>query len=191
MINLSKIKKAINFATKTHEIDQKQKRKGKDIPYIVHPLTVGLILAYAGAKEDIVCAGILHDTVEDSIEEKKVSIEMIQNNFGKNVADLVLAVTEIDKSLPWEERKRLAKEHIKDFSNDKVLVKSADIIANTRDLIEDYNKNGNQVFEKFNASKDKTLNNYIETIDVLINQWTENPFTDELHFVSNELMKIK
>jgi (p)ppGpp synthase/HD superfamily hydrolase len=51
-----KIQKAIKFATKTHEIYEKQKRKGKDIPYITHPLTVGLILAGSGANDDVICA---------------------------------------------------------------------------------------------------------------------------------------
>ncbi len=70
MIYTQKIQHAIRFAIKTHEGYQKQKRKGKDVPYITHPLTVGLILAKAGANEDVIIAGILHDTIEDSIEEK-------------------------------------------------------------------------------------------------------------------------
>jgi (p)ppGpp synthase/HD superfamily hydrolase len=44
-----RMQKAVRFATKTHEVYQKQKRKGKDIPYITHPLTIGLILSRAGA----------------------------------------------------------------------------------------------------------------------------------------------
>ena len=63
MILTPKIKKAIRFTTKTREVYQKQKRKGKDIPYITHPLAVGLILARACASEDVVIAGILHDTI--------------------------------------------------------------------------------------------------------------------------------
>ncbi len=42
---------AIRFSIRTHEVFQKQKRKGKDIAYINHPLTVGVILARAGATE--------------------------------------------------------------------------------------------------------------------------------------------
>ena len=40
-----KLKNAIRFSIKTHEVYQKQKRKGKDIAYITHPLTVAIILA--------------------------------------------------------------------------------------------------------------------------------------------------
>ena len=45
MLHTEKIAKAIRFSIRTHEVYQKQKRKGKDIPYITHPLIVGLILA--------------------------------------------------------------------------------------------------------------------------------------------------
>ena len=89
MNQLFKIQKAIKFATKTHEIYQKQKRKGKDVAYITHPLTVGIILAIAGASEDVICAGILHDTIEDSIEERKVDLKMIEDFFGENIAKIV------------------------------------------------------------------------------------------------------
>jgi len=190
MLQLFKIQKAIIFATKTHEVYQKQKRKGKDIAYITHPLTVGIILAYAGADNDVVCAGILHDTMEDSIEEKKVNLEMLKEQFGKNVANLVLAVTETDKSLPWKKRKKLAKEHIKNFSHGAVFVKSADILANTRELIEDYEKEGDQIFARFNAPKEKLLKNYLETITLLIEQWPASPLAQELRFVSTKIARM-
>ncbi len=190
MKHLFKIQKAIKFATKTHEIYQKQKRKGKDIPYITHPLTVGLILAHANAKDDVICAGILHDTIEDSIERKKVSLEMLKERFGEDVANLVLAVTETDKSLSWEERKMLAKEHIKEFSNEAILVKSADILANTNEIIEDYKKDGDQIFVRFNASKVKLLKNYLETITILINKYPESPLTQDLQVISTKFAQM-
>src|ERR1035437_4169278 len=121
MIYTLRIQKAIQFAIKTHELDQKQKRKGKDVPYITHPLSVGLILANIGATEDVVIAGILHDTIEDSIEKNKVTKEIISDMFGQSVSDLVLSVTEQDKSLSWAERKAEALEHIKTFSHDSLL----------------------------------------------------------------------
>src|SRR3989344_4185993 len=123
-------REAVNFAIETHELNQKQKRKGKDIPYITHPLTVGLILASAGASEDVIIAGILHDTVEDSSPEKSVSKEMIAERFGESVAALVMSVTEEDQSRPWEVRKNDALEHIAHFSHGSLLVKSADTISN-------------------------------------------------------------
>ena len=91
MIYTDKIKKAISFAINTHEVDQRQKRNGKDdVPYITHPLTVGLILSLAGANENTIVAGILHDTIEDSIPDKKVTQEILKDQFGEEVSDWFL-----------------------------------------------------------------------------------------------------
>ena len=49
MIYTKKIQEAIHFSIAVHEEPVKQKRKGKDVPYVTHPLTVGLILSLAGA----------------------------------------------------------------------------------------------------------------------------------------------
>lgn len=185
-----KISRAIRFSTKTHEVYQKQKRKGKDIPYITHPITVGLILSRAGADENTVVAGILHDTIEDSVEEKKVSEEMLEKRFGKEVAELVQSVTETDKELPWENRKHGALEHIKTFSHNSLLVKSADIISNTTELIEDYEQDGEEVFTHFNAPKDKLLQNYSRLITAIIEKWSENPLVENLQSVARKLQSI-
>jgi len=185
-----KILKAIKFATKTHEIYQKQKRKGKDVSYITHPLTVGLILSNCGANEDVVCAGILHDTIEDSIEEKKVSVEMLEERFGNNVARLVLDVTETDKALTWEERKRETIEHIKKFSHDSLLLKSADVLSNLSELLDDYSRDGEDVFNRFNAPKEKKIKNSLETINAIIAGWPESPLAGELKQLAVELQRI-
>jgi len=189
MIYTTKIQKAVEYAIKIHEVDQKQKRKGKDIPYITHPLTVGLILSISGAKEEVIIAGILHDTIEDSIPEKKVTYQMIEERFGKNVADLVLSVTEQNKSLSWEERKAEAVKHIQTFSNESVILKSADIISNVTEIISDYRDEGEKVFERFKAGKEKTLNNYKNVIINLIEKWQDNPLKSDLEELLNFLNK--
>ena len=190
MIYTQKIQHAIRFATKTHEGYQKQKRKGKDIPYITHPLTVGLILASANASEDVVIAGILHDTIEDSVPEKKVTKEMIIERFGANVAELVLSVTEQDKSLSWEERKREALEHIETFSHDSLLLKSADIIANNSELIDDYERHGEEIFTRFNAPKDKLIKQHLLTITAIITKWSESPLAEDLQSIARQIERM-
>ena len=57
------IEKAIEFAAYAH---RDQTRKGTKIPYISHPYAVGMILLKAGCNEEVVAAGILHDTLEDT-----------------------------------------------------------------------------------------------------------------------------
>lgn len=185
------IKKAIRFATKTHEIYQKQKRKGKDIAYITHPLSVGLILSLAGVAEEVVIAGILHDTIEDSIDAKKVTPEMIEKRFGKKVASLVSSVTEFNKETqPWEVRKQLALEHTKTFSHDSVLVKSADVLANGSELVSDYDDVGNAVFERFNAPKELALANQLAAIGALLERWSESPLAEDLKDLAKKLQMM-
>lgn len=181
MIYTLKIQKAIRFAIKTHEVYQKQKRKGKDIPYIIHPLSVGLILARAGASEDVIIAGILHDTVEDSVKEKKPFIpERIEERFGKDVLNLVLSVTEKNKDLPWEERKAIAIKHIETFDEGSVMVKSADIISNLTEIYYDFKNDGDKIFDRFNAGKERVLGNYRNVINALMIRWDKNPLLEDL-----------
>jgi (p)ppGpp synthase/HD superfamily hydrolase len=63
MIYTPLLHKAFHYAIKIHETDQKQKRKGKDVPYVTHLIHVGMILAKAGASDELIAAGFLHDTV--------------------------------------------------------------------------------------------------------------------------------
>ena len=65
----------------------------------MHPLSVGLILSQAGASEDTIVAGILHDTIEDCVPYGSVTKKTIENKFNANVARMVDDVTEKDKSL--------------------------------------------------------------------------------------------
>ena len=190
MIYTSNIKKAIRFSVKTHEVYQKQKRKGKDIPYITHPLSVGLILARAGASEEVVIAGILHDTIEDSVSEKKVTREMLVERFGEEVAVLVESVSETDKSLSWEERKKETLAHIGTFSRGSLLVKSADIISNASDLLDDIEREGNGVFARFSAPKGKILQHYLEAIAAILEKWKESPLYDDLRFIAGRLQML-
>ncbi len=193
MIYTEKIKKAINLAIKTHEIDQKQKRKGKDVAYISHPLIVGLLLSRAGADEDVIVAGILHDTIEDSLREKKVTSKMIQEGFGGRVADLVGSVTE-SKNLPWKQRKQEVIEKIKNFSESSLLLKSADVVANVSEIIDDYNQNGHKEFEEFSApepKKENTLGQFLNVMSAILERDYNNPLKNDLETSVIELKKIK
>lgn len=190
MIYTPNIQKAIEFAIKVHEIDMKQKRKGKDVPYITHPFTVALILAKAGAKEEVIIAGILHDTVEDSNDGNKITKEIISENFGEEVASLVMSVTENEKALSWEERKAEALGHIKNFSNDSVLVKSADIISNVSEIRYDYEKDGDKMFERFHKSKEETLENYSLVARELISRYGDSPLREDLDSVIKTIESI-
>lgn len=180
---MDRILQAINFANKAHS---GQKRKGKDISYITHPLSVALLLANSHAEEDIVISGLLHDTIEDT----KTTYEDIVNLFGKRIADIVNDVSEQDKSLPWLERKQLALEHVKDMNPESVLVKTADVLQNMSEQIEDYKIEGDKMFERFNAKKEQQLNRYIKLVDAIKKRELNNPLLSELEKTVLELQKL-
>ena len=74
------IDKAITFATKAHE---GQFRKGTKLPYIVHPLEVGVIVSRMTQDKEVIAAAILHDTLEDC---KEVTFSTLCQEFGERVA---------------------------------------------------------------------------------------------------------
>lgn len=184
MIYTDKIERAIDLAVVSH---RGQIRKAEPDPYIIHPLSVALILAMAGADEDTVCAGILHDVVEDT----HTTLAEIEEKFGKHVAGMVNDVTEQDKSLLWEERKRQSVEHIKHMPNDSMLVKSADLVYNMRDTLHNYVIRGEDAYRIFKAPKEKVLLNYSMHIAELGKAWPGNPLLPELKDTMLKLQENK
>lgn len=83
------VKKAYDYASILH--DGQFRQSGE--PYISHPLNVAYILAEMHADKDTVCAGLLHDILEDT----KATKEEIAELFNKDIANLVDGVTKISK----------------------------------------------------------------------------------------------
>jgi (p)ppGpp synthase/HD superfamily hydrolase len=180
---MNKIIKAINFARIAHD---GQNRKGKELSYISHPLSVALLLSDSGFKEDVVIAGILHDTIEDT----DVSYQDIETKFEKNVADIVNDVSEKDKKLSWKERKHLALEKIPDMKEESVFVKTADVLHNMSEQLEDYKKEGDKMFEKFNAGKEAQLERYDKLVKTLRKRKINNPLLSDLENTFLEVKKL-
>lgn len=140
------IEKAIKFAAKAHE---GQVRKATDIPYITHPFAVGLLLQQANCSKEVIAAGILHDTIEDT----SVTYEQLIEEFGQKVANLVQAASEHDKGLPWEERKQHTIQSLQQASIDEIKVIVTDKLHNLLSIHEDLNKIGEEVWSRFNRGK--------------------------------------
>ncbi len=175
--------KAIEFATKAHT---GQFRKGTKVPYIVHPLGVAKILIEAGCSEDVVVAGILHDTVEDS----STRINDIRREFGEVVARLVEGASEPDKSDTWENRKRHTIDNLETAPLDVVLVSLADKLANIRDIRADYEKLGDDVFLRFNRPKEKQEWYYRAMADVFSKRIVDEPFLSLMLELRFEIVKV-
>lgn len=136
-------KKAREFATKAHA---GQKRKNSDDDYITHPIRVAERLEKEGFSDELVCAGYLHDVVEDTVYD----IEDIELNFGKRVASIVSAHTE-DKSKPWKVRKQHTIDTIKQADKEIKYLIVADKLDNLIGLEQDLKSLGPSVWNNFNA----------------------------------------
>ena len=129
--DLRLIEKAYRFAEKKHD---GQFRKSGD-PYISHCIGVGMIIAQLQAGPQTICAGFLHDTIEDTDTTK----DEIEKNFGKEVADMVEALTKVTRLSDYKNVEFTSENHRKIFvamANDirVIIVKLADRLHNMRTL---------------------------------------------------------
>lgn len=165
------LEKAIHFATERHAGGL---RKGTVRPYIGHPLEVMNILNQMEADENLMIAGLLHDTVEDT----ETTYMDIRTAFGMDVAALVAAHTK-NPNAAWEEERNNKIEEIEVASFRMKLLIMADMTANLRSLWRDYRKIGDKLWERFNAPKEKQawyygamqdrlfeMQNYMETSEI-------------------------
>lgn len=135
------------FAEKAHA---GQKRKSSDVPYITHPIRVAERLEENGFIDEVVCAGYLHDVVEDTPYE----MEDIKREFDGRVAELVAAHTE-DKTKSWQERKQHTIDTLKYAKKEMKYLIVADKLDNLLGMEIDLKKQGDAVWEKFNAGFEK------------------------------------
>ena len=129
--SIAMITKAYDIAAEMHK---DQKRKSGE-PYIIHPLNVTAILAQLRVGPDTLCAGLLHDVVEDT----PYTIEQIEREFNRDVAVIVDGVTKVNqlKFVSLEEKQVQNHQHMllamaKDIR--VVIVKLADRLHNIRTL---------------------------------------------------------
>lgn len=130
MAEVARILAAVHFAAEHHK---GQKRKGEaGEPYINHLIEVAELIATSSDALDanLIMAGFLHDTIEDT----NVSRQELEQRFGKDVAALVVEVTD-DKSLPKEQRKALQVQNAHKKSPRAQTLKLADKISNLRALL--------------------------------------------------------
>lgn len=125
------IKKAYEYAKKLH--DGQYRQSGE--PYINHPLNVAYILADMHADRDTICAGLLHDVLEDT----EITKEDIAHDFNQNVANLVDGVTKLSKmnfSSKQDQNLANTRKIITGITEDVriIIIKLADRLHNMRTL---------------------------------------------------------
>ena len=161
-------------------------RKGTNLPYIIHPLGVAKILIEQECSEEIVIAGILHDTIEDT----EITLEDIRKIFGDEVARIVHGASEPDKDGPWENRKRHTIEFLKTAPWDIFLVSLADKIDNIRAIREDYDKLGESLWSRFNRPKEKQRWYYQSLVEVFSRRIDEFPVRQLVEQFALDVQKV-
>ena len=167
------IDRAIETAVKAH---QKQRRKGTKIAYITHPFAVGIILAKAGCSDEVVAAGILHDTIEDA----RIKLSRLQEEFGEKVASIVEKCTEPDKRRSWRKRKQHTLDFLKKAGLDVKFVVCADKLHNIRTIARDYRKVGDRVWKRFRRGREDQKWYYTQLVESLRIK-RDNPSYEKLY----------
>ncbi len=147
-----RFEKAINVAATAHA---DQKRKGSNIPYIIHPFGAMWLAEFETQDEDILIACLLHDVLEDVPDE--YSREQMKKDFGERVLQLVEDVTKDSSIKDWKKRNEAYLEHLRQSSDDSVIVSASDKISNLGSILSEYEQVGEKLWEKFNAGKEDQL----------------------------------
>jgi (p)ppGpp synthase/HD superfamily hydrolase len=166
-----RFERALVFAARRHA---DQVRKGTDIPYVSHLLSVCALVIEGGGGEDEAIAALLHDAVED----QKATLEEIGAEFGDAVAHIVDQCSDTDEEPkpPWLERKRQFVARVPQLTEASRLVARADKLHNVRSILVDYRECGEQAWDKFKGGRDGTLWYYRAVADAL----GEGPLQDQL-----------
>lgn len=160
------VSKAIIFAVEAHD---GMRRKKHRTPYILHPMEAAVIVGSMTDDQELIAAAALHDVVEDT----NITIDEIEEKFGKRVKELVESETEDKRAdLPpastWRIRKEESLEVLRNSNDDAVLmVWLGDKLANMRAIYRDWKKDGDKVWECFNQKDPKEHAWYYTTIATL------------------------
>ena len=143
------VSEAIAFAVKAHD---GMRRKKSEAPYILHPMEAAVIVGTMTDDQNLIAAAALHDVVEDA----NITIDEIEEKFGKRVRELVESETEDKRAdLPPESTWRIRKEEslavLKNTEDIAVLmVWLGDKLANMRAIYRDFKAEGVSMWQRFN-----------------------------------------
>lgn len=169
----------------------RQLRKGTSIPYVSHLLAVAAIVLEHGGDEAQAVAAILHDAVEDQPRDGKTAQE-IRDRYGARILQLVLGLSDATThpKPPWRERKERYVAHIRTGSPDELLISAADKLHNVRSICADLRRIGDDVWDRFHASKDDVLWYYNALIPAYRAAGFRTFIVDELERAVREMERL-
>ena len=164
---MNRLEEAIIYATIMH---QGKTRKIRGNPYILHPIEVAQILSTMTEDEEVITAGILHDIVEGT----DGTLEEIEKRFGRRVALLVEADSELEyageeRSVSWKRRKEnslLALKNSQDVGIQMLWL--ADTLSNIRSLSGIYSERGEALWGALDESDPDMQRWYYQSVAELV-----------------------
>jgi (p)ppGpp synthase/HD superfamily hydrolase len=180
--------KALVYAELKHH---SQVRKGGDIPYVGHLLSVAGLVVNDGGSEDQAIAALLHDAVEDAGGPQ--TLEEIRANFGEDVARIVQECSDTDETPkpPWRDRKQRYINHLAAVGDDTILVSVADKLDNARSMLRDYHTHGPELWQRFTVKDPHDhLWYYGELLSAYRSRDCKSWMVDELDRVVTELGRL-
>lgn len=168
------VSEAIIFAVKAHD---GMRRKKSEAPYILHPMEAAVIVGTMTHDQELIAAAALHDVVEDA----GVTLEEIEERFGKRVRELVGAETEDKREhLPpeatWRVRKEESLEVLRNTDDLDVLkVWLGDKLANMRSIYWDWKNEGHAMWQRFNQKDPEQQAWYYRSIATLTQRLSDTP----------------
>lgn len=163
-IDPDRFARAVAFATRVHA-GQTRKGGASNSPYLCHLLQVSGIILEHGGSEDQAIAGLLHDTVEDSVE---VTSELLEAEFGAAVAEIVVDCTDTlpgdtpHAKAPWKERKQRYLEHLTGVADTSLLVAACDKANNLASMVSELRARGLGLLSQFKGSPEEQVWYYRE-----------------------------
>ena len=164
------IQKALQVA---YELHKGQKRKCSQAPYYVHILDVARhLMAELTATEEVIVAGILHDTLEDT----PYTASQLEQDFSPQIRQLVEFASEpakdshtskTDKRQTWKQRKQHTLNACQTATHDQLLILLADKLSNLQSLNDALVLHGDSIWDHFNADKDDIIWYYLEMQKIL------------------------
>jgi (p)ppGpp synthase/HD superfamily hydrolase len=185
----NELARALKYASRHHGT---QTRKGSDVPYVAHLLAVSALVLEDGGREPEAIAALLHDVVEDT----DVSRRDVRKRFGRKVARIVVACTDVGgegkhTAKNWMRRRRRMLARLRDTgtSTSVVRVKAADSLANVRSLTADLRREGPEIWARFHAGAVDQLW-YYRSVAVIVSMRLPGFLADELRVAVHELERV-
>lgn len=178
-----RIEQAIRAASVLHK---NQLRKGSmPFPYITHLMAVSMILHDYTDDEDTIVAALLHDTIEDTDYTEAELVE----DFGGDVAEIVLALSEPKErngtKLSWKEKKAAYAKQLKNAPEAALMIAAADKAHNFRTIVEEYYDDHQRFLKDFGGTLVERVSVYDAIADA-ITERLDNPIVKEFEHVFTE-----